>query len=249
MKLRTLSALIVPLLALIAAPSGATTTAGSSAVDPRPAFGGLNSPIRPGSSLGGYCTFNFVFYDAVLDQGQAPTAYIGTAGHCTDKLGERVSLPGTGQIGTVVYDSDLVRSRVDFSLVRIDDHLVGRTNPQMRGFVGPTGAATPSDLAVGDVVDVHGYGLVLGQNDVTRSRQGVLMTWNADEYVINMPAVNGDSGSPILQDRSGKALGIVSRYGFFATPPSTDQGPLMPYVFRELKAAGFGDVVLATVQR
>ncbi len=245
MRARALPYLLAPLLALSAAPAVAT----SEAAGPRPAFGGLDSLIRPGSSLGGYCTFNFVFYDSVLAEGEDPVAYIGTAGHCTDGLGERVELPGTGEIGTVVYDSDLVGSGVDFSLIRIDDELVGRTNPQMRGFVGPTGSVTVADLSRGDVVDVHGYGLVLGQNDVTRSRQGVLVSWDEDEYVIDMPAVNGDSGSPILHDRTGKALGVVSRYGIFAVPPSTDQGPLMPYVFRELAAAGFGDVVLATVER
>lgn len=238
-----LAYLLASLLALSAAPA----VAASGTTGPRPAFGGLDSPIRPGSSLGGYCTFNFVFYDSVLAEDEEPVAYIGTAGHCTEVLGERVTLRGTGEIGTVVYDSDLVRSGVDFSLIRIDDRLVGRTNPQMRGFVGPTGSVTVADLTRGDVVDLYGYGLVFGRSEVTRSRQGVLVDWDEDEYVVDMPAVNGDSGSPLLQDRTGKALGVVSRYGFSAVPPSTDVGPLMPYVFRELAAAGLGDVALATV--
>lgn len=242
MRVRPLALLLLPLLLLAAPQAGAAPSSG-----PRPAFGGTDSPLRPGASLGGYCTFNFVFYDAKLARGQRPTAYVGTAGHCTEKVGEPVELRGAGRVGEVVYDSDVVKSGVDFSLIRIDPRMVGRTNPQMLGWYGPTGFATVADLKRADVVDLHGYGLVLGQNDTTRSRQGRLVNWTENEYVVNMPAVNGDSGSPLLQDRNGKALGIVSRYGFTATPPSTDVGPLMPYVFAELRKAGFGDVVLATV--
>jgi hypothetical protein len=173
---------------------------------------------------------------------------VGTAAHCTERVGERVTVPGTGQIGTVVYDSDSVGSDVDFTLIRIDDELVGRTNPQVRGFSGPTGSVAPAELQRGDLVDVFGYGVVVGSREQTRARRGVLMNWDATEYAINMPAVNGDSGGPILHSSTGKALGIVSRYGFFATPPSTDQGPLMTYVFRALADARLGDVVLATVE-
>ncbi len=60
-----------------------------------------------------------------------------------------------------------------------------------------------------------------------------------------MPAVYGDSGAPIRHDRTGNAMGIVSRFGFFATRPSTDTGPMMPWIVSELTAAGFGKVVLA----
>jgi len=176
----------------------------------------------------------------------APKAYIGAAGHCTDDLGERVSIIGGGEIGTVVYDSDLVGSGVDFSLVELDADVVGDTHPQMRGFVAPTGHADPADLAQGQLVGIHGYGLVLGQNDLTRDRQGVLMGWNDDEYVADMPAVNGDSGAPLVLSDSGLALGIISRYGFAAPPPSTDTGPLLSWILRELDTAGL-TVELATV--
>lgn len=205
-----------------------------------PAWGDLASAtIRPGASLGGFCTFNFLY--------EAPngTGYIGTAAHCTD-IGDRVTIPGTGEIGTVVYDSDDHGSGVDFSLIQLDDDAISKAHPQMFGFVGPTGYMNVSDLAVGDLIHLHGYGVVLGQNDVTRDRSGVLVDWNEDEYNVDMPAVNGDSGSALLHD-SGKAFGIISRYGIANTPPSTDQGPLMPYIFRELEKAGFGDVRLATI--
>lgn len=213
-----------------------------------PAWGGEDAPIRPGSSLGGYCTFNFVFYTPGTAT-KAPKAYIGTAGHCTDKLGEEAELPGVGVIGKVVYDSDLVTGEykgVDFSLIEIDPNLVGKTNPTVLGWGGPTRPATVEDFQAGDQVDVHGYGLVLGQNDVTRSRHGVLFSWTEKEYQADMPAVNGDSGSPLIHHETGAALGIISRYGF-TVPPSTDLGPLMTWILEALDAEGF-NVRLATVE-
>lgn len=213
-----------------------------------PAWGGEDAPIRPGSSLDGSCTFNFVFYTPGTAT-KAPKAYIGTAGHCTDKLGEEANLPGVGVIGTVVYDSDLVTGEykgVDFSLIEIDPALVGKTNPTVLGWGGPTRVATVEDFQVGDQVDVHGYGLVLGQNDVTRARHGVLFDWTEKEYQADMPAVNGDSGSPLIHHETGAALGIISRYGF-TVPPSTDLGPLMTWILEALDAEGF-DVRLATVK-
>jgi hypothetical protein len=249
--MRPRPALLLTVLSLCAlvvgAPGGAAPTA---ATDTTPEWGPVDeSPIRPGASLGGYCTYNWVFHDEpdpLTEPDRTQAVYIGTAGHCTDEVGERVTLPGVGQIGSVVYDSDLVDSDVDFSLVRIDDELIGRTNPTMIEWGGPTGSVTTAELSVGDRVDIHGYGIVLGQNDVTRSRFGVLMSWNDDEYIANMPAVFGDSGSPLLHHDTGKALGIISRFAFTETPPSTDVGPLMSWIFDELADAGFGDVVLAT---
>ncbi|MDQ3991456.1 MAG: serine protease [Actinomycetota bacterium] len=207
----------------------------------RPPWGPLNSPIRPGSQFGDSCTYNWVFND------QASTSvYIGTAAHCTEAVGERASLGGFGQIGTVVYDSDVVGSDVDFSLIQIDGHLVGQTNPTMRGFAGPVGAVSPNALERGDIVDVYGYGIGVGLREETRARQGVLVNWTQNEYVADMPAVNGDSGAPLLHDETGRALGIISRYGFSAVPPSTDVGPMMPWIMSELAKAGFGHVRLAT---
>jgi hypothetical protein len=215
-----------------------------------PAFGDLSAPIRPGSQLGTYCTFNFIFHqEAYATAGEpapVPEVYIGTAAHCTDAVGERVSVGGFGEIGTVVYDSDEAGSAVDFSLIRIDDHLVGQTNPQMRGFEGPRGVVTPASLSVGDLVHVYGYGVGVGALEETRPRSGILTESNQDEYMADMPAVNGDSGAPLLHDETGYALGIISRYGI-RVPPSTDWGPLVDWVLREIHSAGFDDVVLTTI--
>jgi hypothetical protein len=206
-----------------------------------PAWGDLASAtIRPGASLGGYCTFNFLFY------GMNGSAYIGTAGHCTEEIGERVSLGDGDEIGTVVYDSDLIDHGSDFSLMLLDVDQLHNSHPQMFRYNGPTGAIPASDLSAGDIIQLYGYGLLLGDNEESRARQGALVSWTDDEYDVDMPAVNGDSGSPLLH-ANGQAFGIVSRYGAADGVPSTDSGPLMSYVFAGLAEAGYGDVVLATI--
>ena len=214
-----------------------------------PKWGPEDAPLHPGSqadTAAGQCTFNFAFYKPG-SKGKPPVAYIGTAAHCTDKIGEVISNPEVGEVGKVVYDSDLVNSGVDFTLIELNPDVVAKTNPTVLGWGGPSRSITQEDLAVGDQVDVYGYGLLLGETEQTRPRYGVLVAFTEQEYQANMPAVNGDSGAPLLHHETGAALGIISRYGI-NVPPSTDMGPLMPWIFEELDAAGFGDVKLATVK-
>jgi hypothetical protein len=247
-----LAALLIALLTAGAAHAEVPEQPGEPGEDPpveftNPKFGDRSSPIRPGSSMNGTCTFNYVFYERVQAP-EVPSVFIGTAAHCTQRLGERVRL-GTGQaIGTVVYDADVAGNRSDFSLVRIDQALVPQTNPTVRGWGGPSGVARTGDLGVGDQVNLHGHGMVVGDTAATRSRWGLLVGWSEREYVADMPAVNGDSGAPVLHDRTGRALGIVSRYGVTATPPSTDTGPRISWILGLLAAAAFDTLVLARAQ-
>lgn len=60
-----------------------------------------------------------------------------------------------------------------------------------------------------------------------------------------MPAVNGDSGAPLVELDSGKALGIISHYGLGSIPPTTGEGALTPFILSELAKAGW-NVELAT---
>ena len=192
--------------------------------------------IRPGASLGGYCTYNFLFTD------DNATGYIGTAAHCTE-LGERVTLGADGpEIGTVVFDSDETAGAdeaVDFSLIRLDPAQVTNAHPRMLSQTGPTGTIEAGEAAGGDRLVVYGYGVLLGGNEATRPREGVLVDEDGRLYRADMPAVNGDSGSPLLHVDSGKAFGIISHYGVGATPPSTDEGPIMPFIMEELADAGW----------
>lgn len=227
--------------ALLAAPIG---VAQSKRASKQPAWGGSDSPLRPGASLGG-CTFNFVFYKPGTKT-SPPKGYIGTAGHCTDALAEKVSQPELGEIGEVVYDSDLVESGVDFSLIEIYPQFISKTNPEVLHWGGPTRASNDEDLQQGDQIDVYGYGIGFGSAEQTRPRYGILFSWTDDEYQADMPAVNGDSGAPLIHHETGAALGIISRYGF-TVPPSTDLGPRIGWILEELDKAGF-NVRLATVR-
>lgn len=212
-----------------------------------PAWGGEDAPIRPGASIGG-CTLNFAFYTPGTAS-RAPKAYVGTAGHCTDKLGEAIEVPGAGVIGKVVFDSDLIEGEhkgVDFTLIALDPKMVSKTNPTVLGWGGPTRAATVEDFAIGDQIDVYGYGMVVGTAEQTRPRYGALFEWTEKEYLADMPAVNGDSGAPLIHHETGAALGIISRWNI-GVPPSTDIGPLMTWILEALDSEGF-DVRLATVK-
>lgn len=201
------------------------------------------SVIRPGAeaqTAEGYCTYNFLFHDN-------SNAYIGTAAHCTDKIGEVAALGNGTRIGVVVYDSDRTAGAdkdVDFALVKLDANRVGWAHPQMLGHDGPKGIAQRANLTLGEPLSIYGYGLVFGETNPTRSRDGVLVSTTATLYRADMPAVNGDSGGPILETSTGHAVGIISHYGF--TAGTTDEGPLMTFVMAELQKAGF-HVTLATV--
>lgn len=205
-------------------------------------WGALESAtIRPGAPLADYCTYNFLFTDTY------DNVYIGTAAHCT-KMSERVVLgPDGPKIGTVVYDSDETANAdtsVDFALIQLDADQHQNAHPQMFGWDGPTGDIEAGEAEQGDGLAIYGYGLVLREQEETRPRSGVLMDEDGETYRANLPAVNGDSGSPIIHEPSGKAFGIISHYGL-GVPPSTDEGPIMPFLYSELEQAGF-QLTLAT---
>ena len=236
-----------PTPAYAASPDEALLRPGAGMVEP----GADTEEPVPMTELDTFCSWNWVFHDVVRRDPQTgtyptPKAYIGTAAHCTDEVGQRVAAVDIGEFGTVVYDSDDIESQVDFSLVRIDADKVGQVHPQMFGFAAPTGFVTSEELAVGDVLAHHGYGLLLGQNDVTRDRYGLVVGKTEHEYVAETMAQFGDSGSPFARLETGEAVGIVSRYGLDRVPPSTDVGPLLPWILQHLADAGFR-VELATI--
>lgn len=204
--------------------------------------------LRPGASLGGYCTFNWVYTSP------NGTAYVGTAAHCTDGPGEELHLGdgdrGTGpMVGTVVFDSDNASEApdvMDFTLVRLADGWIGRTHPAMIGWDGPTGVLTADDASTGDRIGVHGHGLVFHQTEATQDRPGVLTSMDEQTYEIQSPFIFGDSGGPVIHAETGRALGVVSGATFgVQVPPYTNVGPTVDFVLRTLHELGW-DVEMAT---
>ena len=140
------------------------------------------------------------------------------AGHCYVRGGERVAYHSDGPLGaavsfgTVVFNaytntSDPTR---DCALIAIDESQYPHVDPSMLGWGGPTGYTTSSETAQGDVVLHYGNGVVVGTLEPTRARAGSLlsddeMTWSAVGV-----AAPWDSGSPVLDAKTGKALGILN---------------------------------------
>jgi hypothetical protein len=155
--------------------------------------------IRPGSwMIEPYgCTMNFVF--------GSPGAYsIGTAAHCTDKVGQPVVLltlaPGSGnpvlvEIGTVTKDSGEGDIGNDFALVSI--------KPALQSWVSPTNAVIggPCGRYFGyDPKGVFHYGHGIGIGTGGTPRAGLALTWKRDAFGWAGAAIFGDSGSSVRID-------------------------------------------------
>jgi hypothetical protein len=186
--------------------------------------------IQPGAPTTG-CTLNFVFEDA------DDRLYIGTAGHCTS-LGARAKDGNGDEFGTVVYQA--LTNYTDFALIRIDAARYDDVSPSMRAWGGPTGMTSYTETTVGDRVLLHGFGIVFGETEPTRSRPGVLVSDTLNRYHADLPAIFGDSGGPILHAATGRALGFVS--GIDGSP-TTLYGTTVEWAIAELARAGINVTV------
>lgn len=162
---------------------------------------GCADQIRPGARLStpvGGCTVNFIFRDA------ANNRYFGTAGHCFNALGQRGSVGGLGQVGTVVYRLSAGVGN-DFALVRVDANRVNLVNPAMCHWGGPTGI----DGEVGAIVRHYGWPIGYSTLPATRPRSGLGWGSDADSFTFVGTVASGDSGSGARND-DGTGLGIIT---------------------------------------
>lgn len=158
--------------------------------------------ISPGSNVStpvGGCTANFIFRDA------AGLWYVGTAGHCFSALGQRLTVNGLGQVGTVVYDINAGVGE-DFALVRVDANKVANVNPAMCQWGGPTGL---DHTGPSDVMRHYGFGIGYGTIQFTRARTGFGGTNAGHDFSFAGLVDSGDSGSGARRD-DGSALGIIT---------------------------------------
>ena len=137
------------------------------------------------------CTANFIYSNG-------SQYYIGTAGHCVDKVGEsvymQVNTPGVGasiaNIGTV---SKFVDGGVgnDYSVIAIASGFA--VDPKLpQG--GPQGIYTGCGPAVVSHYG-HGYGVAVSQGKL---EGGVATNWYDDGYGWTGVGAPGDSGSAVL---------------------------------------------------
>jgi hypothetical protein len=238
-KLRlVVSAAVAALLiaALVPAAAGAWAPAASATIHP-----GVQT-----ITSGGQCTANFIYTDA-------GGTYIGQAAHCastgaatdtdgclagTLPLGTPVEVTGASRPGTLVYSSWVTMQANgesnadtcaynDLALVKIDPADVGKVNPSVPGYGGPTGVG--GDSAILD--DVYSYGnssLRLGITQLSPKQGKVVSTegggWSRTVYTVT-PGIPGDSGSGFL-NASGQAIGVLSTVALAPLAASNGVGDL-----------------------
>jgi hypothetical protein len=221
-KFATLVSLIVGLLATALLPPVASAWAPAG-----------QATVHPGVQVfteGAQCTSNFVFQDS-------SNVYLGQAAHCSGTggqtetngctsgslpIGTPVQVTGASKPGTLVYNSWLTMQAKgetdpdtcaynDLALIKIDSADVGKVNPSVPGFGGPTGVAG----AAGAGSTVYSYGNSELRGGVTKlsPKQGVVVEnegngWSHDVLTVS-PGIPGDSGSGFI-NASGQAIGILS---------------------------------------
>jgi hypothetical protein len=207
--------------------------------------------VHPGvvtDTAGGQCTSNFVFTDS------AGAVYLGQAAHCSGTgaatetdgctaaslpLGTRVTIDGASRPGTLVYNSWItMQSRGetnpdvcaynDFALVRVDPADVGKVNPSVPSWGGPTGLGTGTTSA-GQTVVSYGNSPLRGGVSLLSPKEGVSVGdegggWSHTVLTVT-PGVPGDSGSAFM-DTSGRAIGVLSTLALTPVPGSNGVGDL-----------------------
>jgi hypothetical protein len=181
-------------------------------------------------SPAGQCTANFVFYDQ-------RDVYLGQAAHCTSDgevtdlvgcdtpslpLGTPIAIQGASKPGVLAYNSWRTMRAVgetdadacafnDLALVRIDPADVGKVNPSVPHWGGPTGLSTGT--ALGQAVYSYGNSRLRLGLALLSPKSGVSLGdtnhgWNHATFTVT-PGIPGDSGSAFL-DAGGRALGVLS---------------------------------------
>jgi hypothetical protein len=194
---------------------------------------------------GGQCTSNFVFT-------QGSDVYLGQAAHCSGTggatetngcdsgslpVGTPVEIDGAGRPGTMVYNSWLTMQARgetnpdaceynDFALVRVDPADVGKVNPSVPGFGGPTGVGEAAD---GSTVYSYGNSSLRGGVTKLSPKQGTVVAtegngWSRTVYTVS-PGVPGDSGSGFMNS-AGQAFGVLSTLQILPTAGSNGVGDL-----------------------
>lgn len=221
-KFAVLVSFLVALLASVVPPSAAMAWAPPG-----------QATVHPGVQVfteGAQCTSNFVFEDG-------SGVYLGQAAHCSGTggqtetdgcssaslpLGTPVQVSGASKPGALVYNSWLTMQANgetnpdtcaynDLALIEIDPADVGKVNPSVPGFGGPTGLGSVGGL--GSTVYSYGNSELRGGVTKLSPKQGVVVQSEGNGWshivVTLTPGVPGDSGSGFING-SGQAIGVLS---------------------------------------
>ncbi|MBA2953913.1 hypothetical protein GON03_06240 [Nocardioides sp. MAH-18] len=210
-------------------------------------------------TAGAQCTGNFVFTDAAANVYVGYAAHCAGTGEATDTNGCNVdSLPlGTAvtfneggslvsegtQVGsgTLAYSSWDTMDKVgetdantcaynDLALVKVAAGDVGKVNPSIPFWGGPTGIDT-AGTAAGDRVWTYGNSSLRFGITALSPHTGISLGddaadggWSHPLYTVT-PGVPGDSGSAFLS-ADGTAIGVLSTLGLAPLPASNNIGDL-----------------------
>ena len=208
---------------------------------------------------GAQCTGNFVFTDAAGNTYVGYAAHCAGLGEATDTngcqadsvpLGTAVTFNKGGNLasegtvlghGTLAYSSWITMHALgtqdantcaynDLALVEVDPADVGKVNPSVPFYGGPTGIDTDGTKA-GDKVYSYGNSSLRGGVTQLSPKVGVSLGddaadegWSHPLYTLT-PGIPGDSGSAFLS-ADGKAVGVLSTLGLAPLPLSNNIGDL-----------------------
>jgi hypothetical protein len=215
-------AILAVVLAALAAPGTASAWAPAA-----------QATVHPGVqtyTAGAQCTSNFVFEEGT-------TVYLGQAAHCSGTggqtetdgctsgslpIGTPVEVKGASKPGRLAYNSWLTMQAKgerdpdtcafnDLALIELDPADVGKVNPSVPGFGGPTGLGTVGDL--GSTVYSYGNSELRGGVTKLSPKQGIAIQNEGNGWSHNVatltPGIPGDSGSGFMNE-SGGAFGVLS---------------------------------------
>ncbi len=208
------------------------------------------TPVHPGdymeSSIGG-CTLGFAF-NGTGDK--AGNVYFSTAAHCVDAVNEDIRLLSGTIIGDVAAIGNADSVATDWALIQVREPYEGDVRGAVRGHpTFPTGYTNSSETSQFDLVRHSGYGLGFDLLPLTReSRVGLLGSDSGEEYDLIGLDISGDSGGPVMHDKTGKALGLVSQGCVTAVLPvpgpcgggvATSLGPTVQGIVHKAGQKGF----------
>ncbi|HCB04714.1 MAG TPA: hypothetical protein PLZ93_19380 [Nocardioides sp.] len=208
---------------------------------------------------GAQCTANFVYTDGAGTVYVGYAAHCAGLGEATDTngcqaeslpLGTRVTFNEGGNLasegtqvgaGTLVYSSWLTMHDLgttdentcaynDLALVKVDAADVGKVNPSIPFWGGPTGIDTDG-TAAGDRVYTYGNSSLRAGISQLSPHTGISLGddaadggWSHPLYTVT-PGVPGDSGSAFVS-ADGAAIGVLSTLGLAPLPLSNNIGDL-----------------------
>lgn len=209
-----------------------------------------NAAIHPGVQThtdGAECTSNFVFTNG-------SDVYLGQAAHCSGTggatetggckskslpLGTPVKIDGASKPGKMVYNSWLAMQGGheqdkqacqynDLALVKVDSADVGKVNPSIPFWGGPTGVNTTGTKHGATVVS-YGNSELRGGLSLLSPKQGLSLGdtgkgWSHTVATVT-PGIPGDSGSAFT-DAKGRALGVLSTLNVLPAPGSNGVGDI-----------------------